>query len=369
MSETNTKVPFLPDVISCTIEFEKLSVNPGQEEEREEAVASPSNDSIDQFRLVAQNFVTCMQVLWQYTHEIGSVAERTSLTNLAHLPSLLKDIEKRRKEAIPEEAPFAKIVFSFENEKGERQHKKIPIFDATHANKLAECLTQHNKALRLLHETVLQQMVNAWEQALGDLVAWKLRADPDSIPKDKKLSYSNLLTFSDFDDVRRHLVEEEVADFLKNKATLEQIKYFKDEFNADFRSHFSATDELCEIVLRRHAVVHGGGMASSEYCRRVSKLKNLPIKNIEQGRLLPLETKYIKRAWSIIYSAGVIITHLVAKSHSRSKKSKPDEEASDSFLNNAAFNAIKAKQYEAATIILQYEPGGRPLEYCLNLFQ
>ncbi len=189
------------------------------------------------------------------------------------------------------------------------------------------------------------------------------------------LSYSQILTFADFDEARRHVVEEEVADFLKSKTTLDQLKYFKDEFGADFRSQFPAVGELCEIVLRRHAIVHAGGIASSEYCRRVASLKNLPEKPAEKGKLLPVHSGYIKRAWSVIYSAGVVLTHLVAKSHARSKKCKKDEEASDSFLINAAFNAIKARQYEAAKTILHYAHGlrlassGSDLMVLVNLAQ
>jgi len=361
MAEMNTRVPFLPDKISCKIE---LAVDSAQgEESRGTAGASPAGGSIEQFRSVAQNFVTYLQVLWQYAHEVGSVAERTSLTNLAHLPSLLKDIEKRRDEAAPDEVPVAKIVFAVANEKkAQQQQKSFPIFDLEHAKKLGQCLTQHNKALRLLNETVLQQMVNAWERALGDLVAWKLRADPDAIPKERTLSYAQLLSFADFDEVRRHVVEEEVTEFLKSKTALEQIQYFKREFGADFQSQFPAVGELCEIVLRRHAVVHAGGIASSEYCRRVAKFKNLPEKPAEQGSRLSLDAKYIKRAWSVIYSAGVVLTHLVARSHARSKKCKKDEEESDSFLINAGFNAIKSKQYEAAkyhTSLCPRSPAGQ----------
>jgi hypothetical protein len=348
-----TRVPFLPDKISCTIEF---AVDSLQSDESDGAAGtSPVGGSIEQFRSVAQNFVTSLQVLWQYAHEIRTVAERTSLTNLAHLPSLLRDIEKRRNEAARDEVPVAKIVFAVENEKtAQQQQKSFPVFELDHARKLGQCLTEHNKALRLLHETVLQQMVNAWERVLGDLLAWKLRADPDAIPKERTLSYCQLLTFGDFDEVRRHVVEEEVSEFLRSKTTLEQIRYFKREFGADFQSLFPAMGELCETVLRRHTVVHAGGVASSEYCRRIAKFKNLPENPAEQGSLLSLDAKYIKRAWSVMYSAGVVFTHLVARSHARSKKCKKDEETSDSFLNNAAFNAIKSKQYEAAKIILRY---------------
>jgi|GEM_PF-4893184 len=351
MSDTSSKVPFLPDNISCKIELMVGASSDGTEE----VAPARSGGSIERFRSIAQAFVTYLQVLWQYAHEIGSVAERTSLTNLARVPELLQEIEKRQKRALPGEVQVASIVFSAESKEQSRQReKRFPVFDLEHVRKLSEYLTQHTKALRLLNETVLQQMVNAWERALGELVAWKLSADPDALPKDRMMSLSDVMSFSDFDEVRRHVVEGEVADFLKSKTTVEQIKYFKDEFGADLKSQFPGVDELCEIILRRHAVVHAGGIASSEYCRRVSKLKKLPGTPIDKGKRLPLDAGYIQRAWSVIFSAGVVLTHLVAKTHARGKHCKEDEETADSFLINAAFNGIKSKQYEAAIAILEY---------------
>jgi hypothetical protein len=351
MSDTSSKVPFLPDNISCKIELAVDASSGGTEE----VASSRSGGSIERFRSIAQAFVTYLQVLWQYAHEIGSVAERTSLTNLAQIPELLQEIEKRQKRASSGEKPVASIVFTAENRQESKQREKsFPVFEFEHVRKLNECLTQHTKALRLLNETVLQQMVNAWERVLGDLLAWKLNADPDALPKNRTISLSEVMSFSDFEEVHRHVVEGEVADFLKSKTTLEQIKYFKDEFGADLKSHFPAVDELCEIVLRRHAVVHARGIASSEYCRRVSKLKKLRSAPPEKGKPLVLDAGYIRRAWSVIFSAGVILTHLVARTHARDKHCKKDEKTADSFLVNAAFNGIKSKQYEAAIFVLEY---------------
>lgn len=354
MSEPKNNATSLPEKISCSIEFKSNSLS---RDESSEQVEVPTNDggSTEQFRSVVQNFVTCLQVLWQYAHEIGTVAACTSLTHFAGLTSLLKEIQTRQGEALSHETPVAEIVVTMDNgDTGQQQETRIPVFEVDHAKRFTGFHTEHNKALRLLHETVLQQMVNAWERTLGDLVAWKLRADPDSIPSERTLTYSQLLSFGDLDEAQRHLIEGEVSEFLRSKTTLEQIRYFKKEFKADFQSLFPAVSELCELVLRRHAVVHAGGLASSEYCRRVAKIKNLPGEPVEQGALLPLDAKYIVRAWSVIYSAGVILTHLVACSDARGKKDKKNEEASDMFLNSAAVSAIKSKQHEAAKLILDY---------------
>lgn len=359
MESPAVKIPFLPAKINVTIEYAQSLI----EKTSQERANVTESRSIDKFWSIAQSFVTSLQILWEYTHEIGSVAERTSLANLAHLPSLLKEIEERNSKKQKNEKPVATVSFSFNDAKENKlQEKSFPIFELIHVNKLQDCLTRHNRALRLLNETVLQQMVNAWERVLGELVGWKLNADSDIISNDKSkdksknrsISYSQLLSFSSFDEVRRHIISSEVIDFLKDKTSLEQIKYFKDELKVDFGSHFHYIGDLCEIVLRRHAIVHAGGRATSEYCRRLKQLKDYSGKIPKEGTDLLPESDYIKRAWSVVYAAGVVMTHLVAMNHARQKKNKDDEDIANSILINASFNSIKSEQYDAAAIILEY---------------
>jgi len=352
MPDDKSRVPFLPDTIKCSIKF---TLDSGQSDS-DSIDDGPSKDtSINEFRSIAQSFVTYLQVLWEYAHEIGAAAERTSLSNLALLPSLLREVEDRRNNANDDESPVATIVFSVEDRKKEQQQEKsYPIYEIEHARKLQDCLIQHNRALDMLNETVLQQMVNAWEHAIGDLLAWKLRADPDIIPKDRMLSYSQLLSFCDLAEAQRHLIEKEVSEFLKSRSTIEQIRYFKKEFRAQLENHFPKIGDLCEIVLRRHAIVHAGGKASSEYCRRVKKLKGVSSSPVEEGSPLLVNAPYIKEAWAIIYASGVVLIHLVARVHAKQSKCKEDEDAADSFLINATFNNIKNRQYEAAELVLEY---------------
>ena len=80
MPELSTRLPFLPDKVSCKVQIAVTSVGGKEKEQSVETTANVS--SVDQFRLIAQSFVTCMQILWEYAHEVGAVAERTFLSNL-----------------------------------------------------------------------------------------------------------------------------------------------------------------------------------------------------------------------------------------------------------------------------------------------
>jgi hypothetical protein len=349
MEDSNKQKPHVLNSFSIKLEY--IDSKNEDADLIETSDDSKNDKSIDRFENIVQNYVTVLQIIWDYAHEIGSVAERTSFSNLSLIPSLLKEISERHRQARKDEQPLANIIFSFKKDDDEDKDISFHIYEFDHIKKLQDCLTKHDKALRLLNETVLQQIVNAWEKVLGELVSWKLKADPDIIPKDKKVDCAQLLKFDSLEEMKRFFIEEEVTEFLKSKSTPEQINYFKNTFSADLASIFPRIKELYEIILCRHTIVHNGGIASAEYCRRV---KNLNGTKIKEGERLKVDTSYIVKAWTIIYSAGVILTHLVAKTHARQIKSKEEEMEADSLLINSSYNNLKNNQYQAAIIILEY---------------
>ena len=340
--------------VEITYGIKILGSHPPKANSKDARSAVTKEKTVEKFRSIAQNYVTVLDVLWQYTQEVGLVANNTSLLNFTKLPTILDELRVRSKKASPKEKPIANFTLSIKKKNLKKKEAIIPIFEIAHLRRLRDYFQHNDKALRLLHETVLQQMVNAWEKVLASLLEWKFKSSPDIIPKERKISYSDILNFNDFIDVQKHLIENEIDEFLKRNTTSEQIKYFKDNLSVDLKSSFSLVDDLCEIVLRRHAIVHAGGIASGEYLNRVKKLHNLTFKAPGAGDDLSKSDSYVKRAWCILYAAGVILLHLLAVDRARAKKSKEDEEYADEFLNNAAYNNIRNRQYFSAELILEY---------------
>ena len=178
--------------------------------------------------------------------------------------------------------------------------------------------------------------------------------NPDAVTKDESLKYKVILSFSSFEDVKKHLINKEVELFLKNKSTEEQLKYLKKELRADIASHFSKISQFKEIFLRRHVIVHAGGKVSAEYLRRARKIKGIDLSDLTEGVKIPLTSNYVIEAWNTVCSVGVILLHLIAKDCARSNKSKQKEDEADRFLVNASFECIKNDQLDAARNILEY---------------
>jgi hypothetical protein len=149
-------------------------------------------------------------------------------------------------------------------------------------------------------------------------------------------------------------VQSFLSDFLRNKSAPQQLEYFREHFNVDLKAHFPKMAEFEEIVLRRHTIVHAGGVVTPEYLRRVRSLANLPFQPGKEGTVVALEKEYIESAWSIVYALGTILLHLIGRQCARDRKNKEEEEQADLFVIMYPFRALQEKIYGAPEIILNY---------------
>lgn len=358
MNEKNGEIKsetLIPEKFSISINFPSSNKSSKANIEKE-----IKNDKIFlDLHTIGYKYQTMLQLLWKYIHEIGAAAEVTAVTNFATLAAILTDISERKKKAKANEYPLAHVTIEFTGKEESTKNNKTvtmsePIFEETHIQKIIEYHECNEAALRILNETAIQQIVNNWESLISELLEWRLLADPESIPKDRNISYKEILLFKDIDEVKHSVINQEIEAFLKSKSAEEQIKHFNKEFGIDLASHFPSLNELMELILRRHTIVHAGGIASSEYIRRVKNIKGIDFADITEGKPFPINAKYVKHAWSLTYAAGIVLLHMVVQKHARDIKSEELEDKADKLLINGSFEAIKYSQYESAEMILRY---------------
>lgn len=98
-------------------------------------------------------------------------------------------------------------------------------------------------------------------------------------------------------------------------------------------------------------------MATSEFCQKLKTLKrkkkDLKVE-VEEGDLLTLDARYIKRSWNVLYAAGVLLVHLVSAKYIQQSKAKEHNDLACNLLLNAGYNSIRREQYEAAEMIFLY---------------
>lgn len=358
------------------LNFEFRLRRPYQDEAKDDsAIQSPRNVS---FGSIGRRYITSLQLLWNYIKSVAGVAYKTNSTNLVSLMVLLSEVAAHgRKYADSDECMAiadATITFRSNNEESQT-NISCRVFDSHHLSQLRNHTKYYNAAKGILFESAIQQLANTYEYLIGELLRQHLRSDPDAAPKDQSITYRNLLTFASLDEAKDHVIEKEVVSFIKNKNTSEQLTYIKDELHADLSSHFRKLPELKEMILRRHMIVHTGGIATTIYRRELSKIKGYKGTVSEVGSKLPLSSEYVEESWATTYSAGVILLHIVARRYAQTLHNKDDENVADDVLLDAAYQAIVNEQYGAAEAILLYASKLRlasdthDLMVCVNLAQ
>lgn len=335
------------------IDLESFSID--IESYKYDSEESETSDKLKKYLSQSDNLITVLQLLWKYVNSIGATAEITSITSGASLFSVINEIKNREKQ-FKSKQPIAKVKLKLKGKDKEdnkiSREFTVKIYHIGHLKKII-AFNKHNRAaLVILHETVIQQLVNSWENLLGDIFKWFITNKPDGIDSSKKISYADLLNFSSLEDAKNLVINEEIKNFLSKKDTKEQIKFFKDKLKFNFESQFPLLNNLYEIILRRHIIVHAGGLITAEYLSRVKPFNVVDTKNLKEGEYLDVPAKYVIELWDTIYSAGVIFAHLVGKKLFIGNEK--EEEAIDDFLNNAAFLNLKSRQYKCAKTILEY---------------
>ncbi len=349
-----TDVPFVPDEFYFRIRpyipdkvQKKVSNNEYSEEEE-------TYSTIYGYESVSQQFETVMLSLLGYVRQVGRVATNTADANRIKLYNVLRSVIE--KTGSKRKGKIADLVLGFNKGKDEKVspiEKTFPIYDSETSRTIRELRESCDVAPKIVCETMLQQIVNTWETLLGNLVRIRYINNPELLTEPLPLTFIQILKCGGPGELLTIYVDKVVGRVL-GLDTDGQLKFFKEEFKADLRQVFSRIDFLKEIVWRRHMIVHCDGKATEDYCKRV---KHNTKKRLVPGMRLETDLPYVFDAWDAVFSAGVIMAHLVSISFARSVKLADMEEPADDYLLVASFNMLKEKRYAAAKMLLEYANG------------
>ena len=302
-----------------------------------------------------EQFATRLQLLLTYRREIGTVARATSFANTVSIFALLSDMAEASRDR---DGTDALASFSFdllvESEGGSvrRLSARGPIYEHHHVTAVQNRVKYNDAALRLLHEASVQQLVNSYERLIGDIARLHIFENTQEAAKDQSLTYRQILEFGSIDEVKRAVVEAQVRDLIRHSDTLEQLEWLRKRLNVDVRSQFPGIGAFRGLEFRRHAIVHAGGIATSEYMRRLGVLGET--ESAAEGTPLTLSSAYIDRSWDVVYALGIVTIHLASVARAKGLCDAEQEETADGQLNTAAVWAIKQQRYGAAERILEY---------------
>src|SRR5690606_9479122 len=81
----------------------------------------------------------------------------------------------------------------------------VPVTNERHLKVIGEHAKYHDAAMRILHETAVQYLVNAYEHLMGDLVRRHIFHNTREAAKDKTITYRELLEYGTLEEAQRRV--------------------------------------------------------------------------------------------------------------------------------------------------------------------
>lgn len=264
-------------------------------------------NSIQALRLYVDN-VEPMQINIDRSMDNASV--------LAMLMSLAKDmkITKTNIEDLkfPEEVPkevvdnlkgylkdFWEIVEMSEDGKSAR-YRSVPK-ELKESYRKIEAIQMQNE---ILYSGSLMLLVTYFENTISKIFKADFQRHPQRMSlENKTVSYKILEVSKDIEDVKCHLIENEVTSIMY-KSFSDWIEYFKKNMKLNLKYVTEKKPILTEIIQRRNLIVHNEGIVNSVYLNLV--LKNCR-PNVKIGDILIVDRQYIYDAIGLVETAGMAI--------------------------------------------------------------
>ena len=145
----------------------------------------------------------------------------------------------------------------------------------------------------ILGNSLLPLIVSKAEEFLGALVRTGLSlypaalGEPPSVPNEIIMQYQRNISSS---DIRRWQVDRQVTEFLRNSPD-EWRKLLERWVKIDIANLGADWDALNEMIQRRHAIIHNGGRADSEYLGKIAPGLR---QGLHPGSLLTCKLTYIE---------------------------------------------------------------------------
>ena len=298
-----------------------------------------------------ESFSTTMSYLVEYIHQAGKKAHESWKTNFAEIYRTLIDViieaQNSKKQAEDE------IVLHFSNNQSEETTDiVVPLVDRDHWRSILQYLKAANAAPRILAESMIQQIVNAWEHLIGALIGTRIDSNILIQNKSIHVSFAELRGLNEIGDIRNVFVSKIVRDFLRRNID-EQFSSINSDYKIDVTSAFykELLSDLKEAIARRHAIVHCNSIATPEYCDRVKELGKEPP---PVGEELISTTKYLLHVWDVFFAAGMIVANLFYVFHARLLKSKDAENNAYACFVTESHTALSHNRNESACTMLQY---------------
>lgn len=244
-------------------------------------------------------------------------------------------LERNCLECVREET---RTIYAFELEK------------ASAINRFHENLSAASSTSRSLPRLLTVGLVTSLEYHVALIMKEIAAHYPEAIfGKDKTLLVKDVLRFTSMEEVREHVLNEEI-DKAQRENFASQIDWIIKKTNMeDFRPKYAEWANIIELSERRNLFVHTNGSVNAQYLKAADTFQFPDVKDIALGKELHAGPNYFTASVHRVFHFAAMLVQIVWR------KLEPDEaDVADKAITDLGYELIVRGQYKLAARILEF---------------
>ncbi len=226
---------------------------------------------------------------------------------------------------------------------------RIPVDKFTEYRRLERRLHRSELALVSVPRALLVALVSEFDAFAGATLKTFYYLRPDALAaSDRKMTYSELVSFDTLDAAREYIVEKEVEAFLRSSHS-SQFDTLEAKLGIPLRKDLSIWKDFIELTERRNLFVHNDGTVNNQYLQ-ICRDAGYDCSDIKKGVVLSASQKYFSRAHEIVYELAAKLSHVLWR-----KLSPDDRAAADGhFSGTLIYDLLCEKRYRLARTLADF---------------
>ncbi len=232
---------------------------------------------------------------------------------------------------------------------GDKDVFGIPVDKFTEFRRLERRLHRSELALVSVPRALMVALISEFDAFAGATLKTFYRLRPDALASsERKMTYSELVTFDSLEAAREHVVEKEVETFLRSSHSA-QFDALETKLGITLRKDLPIWKDFIELTERRNLFVHSDGVVNNQYLQ-VCRDAGHDCSGIKKGDVVGASQKYFSQSHEILYELAAKLSHVLWR-----KLSPDDREAADGhFSGTLIYDLLCEKRYRLARTLADF---------------
>lgn len=292
-----------------------------------EAVEQPANDQ--EHRDIATGILNAAQIF---------IADAEALQELFEVaaPVLVAKAQEYRAELVRLTKGFSR---------GPENEVRMNLAEFHRLNRLT---AKQTRGHFLFRGHLLVALVSRFDTFIASVARQLLTAFPARLSK-KSISYADAAQFSDLDELKRKIIEDEVDEQMRGSHK-DQLDFLSSITNVPLGADEpELLAQFIELTERRNCHIHSSGVASPQYLRMCSKFKVKFKEGPEEGQRLNVTVKYLDSSKRVLSEMAFKIAQTVVR-----KVFNESKGLADAHVNELGLQMLKDRRNHEALMMFDF---------------